>query len=422
MSPYKGKRVFVQIAAYRDKELLPTLKDMLDKADEPNTLHVCIAWQHNKKDKWDQLDEYINDERFTIIDLDAAKSKGACWARNLIQQKYKSEDFTLQLDSHHRFVEGWDTILKNTFYSLQLSGVKKPLLTGYLPSYDPETGAKIDDPWRLRYQRFAPEGPLHTIPETIPDWKDHTGPLRARFYSAHFCFTLGKFSKEVQHDPKLYFHGEEITIAVRAFTHGYDLFHMHIPIMWHYYQRSGNSKHWDDHNQWGKLNDKSYARVRKLLGINNEKFRSKEEVGKYGLGKARSLDDYERYAGIRFSDKGIQQYTKDNFYPPNPILKEGYDESFLNLFKFCIDVNKDLLKGETDFICWALAFEDKNGKEMFRQDVTDEEIKNTYNSNINGYQIWREFATKEVPYKWIVWPQSKEKGWLDRIEGIINNE
>ena len=59
---------------------------------------------------------------------------------------------------------------------------------------------------------------------------------------------------------------------------------------------------------------------------------------------------------------------------------------------------------------------------MFRQDVTDEEIKNTYNSNINGYQIWREFATKEVPYKWIVWPQSKENGWLDRIEGIINNE
>ena len=78
MSPYKGKKVFVQIAAYRDKELLPTLKDMLDKADEPNTLHICIAWQHNKKDKWDQLDEYIHDERFTIIDLDAAKSKGAC--------------------------------------------------------------------------------------------------------------------------------------------------------------------------------------------------------------------------------------------------------------------------------------------------------------------------------------------------------
>jgi len=421
MSPYKGKTVFVQIAAYRDKELLPSLKDMLAKADEPNTLHICIAWQHSKKDEWDQLDEYLLDDRFTIIDLDAAKSKGACWARNLIQQKYKKEDFTLQIDSHTRFVEGWDTILKNTFYSLQLSGVKKPLLTGYLPSYDPETEEKLDEPWRLRYQRFAPEGPLHTIPETIPDWKDHTGPVRARFYSAHFCFTLGKFSKEVQHDPKLYFHGEEITIGVRAFTHGYDLFHMHKPIMWHHYHRSGSSKHWDDHKQWVRLNKKSYARVRKLLGINDEKFQP-NEIGIYGLGELRSLDDYEKYAGVRFNDRGVQQYTHDNFYPPNPILKEGYDESFLNMFKFCVDVNKSSLNGEEDFVFWALAFEDKDGNEMYRKDVTDTEIKNSYNSETDAYQIWREFTTKELPSKWVVWPQSRENGWMDRITGIIHNE
>ena len=39
-------------------------------------------------------------------------------------------------------------------------------------------------------------------------------PVPARFYSAHFAFTLGKFCNEVQHDPSFYFHGEEITIGV----------------------------------------------------------------------------------------------------------------------------------------------------------------------------------------------------------------
>ena len=420
LNPLTGKTIFVQIAAYRDRELLPTLKDMLAKADEPENLHVCIAWQHDKKDEWDQLDDYIKDKRFTIIDIDASDSKGACWARHLIQQKYNNEYFTLQLDSHHRFAKHWDTVLKNTFYSLQISGVKKPLLTGYLPAYEPDTGKREKEPWRLRYQRFAPEGPLHTIPEVIPDWRDHTGPVRARFYSAHFCFTLGKFSKEVQHDPNLYFHGEEITIAVRAFTKGYDLYHLHIPLIWHHYYRSGSSKHWDDNSEWGMLNKKSYARVRGLFQMDGESI-SSEDIGEFGFGTKRSLKDYEKYAGVRFSDRGIQQYTHDNFYPPNPVVKVGYDDSFIHLFKFCIDVGKDRLQGHKDFIFWALAFEDKDGNEMYREDVNPPEIRASFNNGTGTYNIWREFPTKELPHKWIVWPQTKDGVWLDRIEGNISN-
>ena len=56
MSPYKGKSIFIQIASYRDPELKPTLKDLFDKADEPNTLHVCVCWQHREEDDWDDLD------------------------------------------------------------------------------------------------------------------------------------------------------------------------------------------------------------------------------------------------------------------------------------------------------------------------------------------------------------------------------
>lgn len=421
MNAYEGKTIFVQIAAYRDKELLPTLKDMLEKANEPDTLRVCIAWQHHPEDEWDNLDDYIDDKRFTIIDLDSRKSKGACWARNTIQQKYKKEDFTLQLDSHHRFEKGWDTTLKNTFAYLQTTGVEKPLLTGYLPAYNPETESKEYEPWRLRYQRFAPEGPLHTIPEVIPDWKDHTAPVRARFFSAHFCFTLGEFSKKVQHDPKLYFHGEEISLAVRAFTHGYDLFHMHIPILWHYYQRSESSKHWDDHKLWTKLNKKSYARVRKLFGINGEKM-SPVEAGSYGFGKERTLDDYERYAGIRFEDKSIQQYTLDNSYPPNPNLEDDYDDSFIHMFKYCITVNKSSLNNEENFMFWAVAFEDEEGNEVYRNDASSTEILNSKENNDKAYTIWREYETKDIPYKWVVWPQTKNGKWLDRIEGLINNE
>jgi hypothetical protein len=44
--------IFVQIASYRDPQLLPTLKDMIDKAEHPENLRIGICWQHCDKDEW----------------------------------------------------------------------------------------------------------------------------------------------------------------------------------------------------------------------------------------------------------------------------------------------------------------------------------------------------------------------------------
>jgi hypothetical protein len=50
--------IFVQIASYRDPELLPTIKNCLDNAKWPKNLRFCIAWQHSNEDEWDNLDEF----------------------------------------------------------------------------------------------------------------------------------------------------------------------------------------------------------------------------------------------------------------------------------------------------------------------------------------------------------------------------
>ena len=409
--------IFVQIAAYRDRELLPTLRDMLDKAHNPNALKICICHQHHPDDEWDNLNEYKDNPNFNIIDIDSRDTKGACWARWRIQQEYNGEDYTLQLDSHHRFIKGWDTELMKMYTQCRLNGSKKPLITSYIPSYDPETNKPtVNVPWMLSYNFFGQDGPLHTIPETIPDWKGLGGPPRARFYSAHFAFADGAFSKDVQHDPEMYFHGEEISIAVRAYTHGYDLFHPHKVLAWHHYGREGAVKHWDDSKTWGKANKHSYSRVRKLFGINGEKFKPGEN--EYGFGTERTLDDYERYAGIRFSDQSIQQYTLDKHYPPNPFLVgKEYDDSFKQLFRYCITINKKELTCD-DYSFWAIVFMDKKGKELYRKDADEKEIKNVIKS-IKGdnARIWRSFETNDKVAKWKVWPHSRSKGFQDPITG-----
>jgi hypothetical protein len=42
----------------------------------------------------------------------------------------------------------------------------------------------------------------------------------------------------------------------------------------------------------------------------------------YDLGTARSLRDYEKYAGIHFKRRAVQKYTLDNDFPPNPLIKD----------------------------------------------------------------------------------------------------
>ena len=45
--------IFIQIAAYRDPELVPTLNSLFDNAEFPDNLTVCVAWQHSIEDEWD---------------------------------------------------------------------------------------------------------------------------------------------------------------------------------------------------------------------------------------------------------------------------------------------------------------------------------------------------------------------------------
>lgn len=413
--------IFIQIASYRDPQLLPTLKDCLDKAKYPENLRFGIAWQHSSDDEWDKLDEYKDDSRFRIVDIDYSDSKGACWARNQLQQTYDGEKYTLQLDSHHRFVQDWDVELIKMIKQLQKKGHKKPLLTSYIPSFNPDNDPndRVQEPWWMTFDRFIPEGAIFFLPATIPGWKDMTEPVPARFYSAHFCFTLGEFAKEVQHDPEYYFHGEEISIAVRAYTHGYDLFHPHKVVAWHEYTRNGRTKQWDDDSAWGDRNTESHRRNRILFGMDGN-CPCSIDFGIYGFGKKRTLRDYELYSGIRFRTRGIQQYTLDNKFAPNPIIEDGieYDNSFLSIFKHCIDIGFSQIPLD-DYDVFAVAFEDADGNEIHRQDADVEEIKRI-KTDPDGYgKIWRTFNTQVKPSKWIVWPHSISQGWADKIEGRI---
>jgi glycosyltransferase involved in cell wall biosynthesis len=413
-------KIFVQIASYRDPQLVPTIKNMLENAKNPQNLVLGICRQYHPDDKFDDLSEYENDKRFRVLNVLYTESKGVCWARNQVQQLYKNEKYTLQIDSHMRFAPNWDVEMIDMVKNLQKKGYKKPLLTGYVSSFDPDNdpNGRVNEPWRMVFDRFIPEGAVFFLPETIPNWKNLTEPVMTRFYSAHYCFTLGQFSKEVIHNPNYYFHGEEISIAVRAYTHGYDLFHPHKVLIWHEYTRKNRTKQWDDDKEWFKKNEQSHKLNRRLFGMDGEEM---IDMGEYGFGKERTLEEYEKYAGIKFSLRGVQQYTLDKNYPPNPYDYESQEEwlkSFSSIFKHCIDVYKPQVP-EKDYEFWVVAFHNEKDETVFRKDADLNEI-NRMMSDPDGYcKVWREFQTTIKPKYWVVWPYSTSKGWCERLTGNL---
>ncbi|MGO4778261.1 GlcNAc-transferase family protein, partial [Lysobacter sp. 2RAB21] len=42
------KSVFVQIPSYRDKQLIPTLLDLIGNSSNPEVLRIAVCWQHGE--------------------------------------------------------------------------------------------------------------------------------------------------------------------------------------------------------------------------------------------------------------------------------------------------------------------------------------------------------------------------------------
>jgi hypothetical protein len=328
-------KIFVQIASYRDAELIPTIKDCLLKAKYAERLTFGICFQH---DETESLNEYENDSRFKIISVHWTESKGLGWARNKIRDLWDGEKYTLQLDSHMRFAQNWDEELIEMFNQ---TGVEKPILTSYPASYNPITNKlNTEPPSMISGRYFTDFGTIHLTPESIKNYTELTKPIPARFVAGGYNFTLGIHCKEYKYDPQIYFRGDEISLSLRSYTLGYDLFHPHKVLIWHEYVREGKPKHWSDFNksakeegkvyiEWNDLDKISEKRIQTLL---RQSQHNDIDLGDYNVGNVRSFEDYENYAGIKFSNKKLHSSTIKEQLPPINDFSNWWDAP-INIIK-----------------------------------------------------------------------------------------
>jgi hypothetical protein len=113
------RTILLHLPAYREPELVPTIKDALAQAEFPERIYFGICRQFNLEDGFDNIDEFRNDPRFKIYDMPHEQAKGLPYARAIInEQLLEDEDFVLQLDAHHRFTKNWDSTLMKLLLSI----------------------------------------------------------------------------------------------------------------------------------------------------------------------------------------------------------------------------------------------------------------------------------------------------------------
>ena len=318
--------IFISIASYQDPLLVSTIFSAYENAENKNDLIFSIC---------DQSDNMIDINGITFSDqihydhVDPFFSKGPCWARHRAQSFFNEEDFFLQVDSHTQFAPEWDSIFIKQLEKISANEeideyFKKPIITSYPRSFkvldfekglfELHTGDKHTQVITYRKDSLFLKG---SFSRQIGIPTKHTDITHAILLAAGCIFTKGAFVKEIPYDPNYYFYGEELSLAMRAFTNGYSFFHIPDVPLFHLYTDTSDiprKLHWDPEDdqkravKWTELDKKSLNRLDDLFADKVEEPLS--------LGKERSLEDYALISGIDLKNNlvlDIEKATESSF-------------------------------------------------------------------------------------------------------------
>lgn len=301
-------KIFISIASYRDPLLQTTVEDAYRNATYKDNLVFGVVDQSYERETFDMTHlPFKNQIRYHRVD--PLYARGACWARNVAQSLWNNEEFYLQLDSHTLFEPGWDKTLIDYYADLSKYH-ESPVITAYPHAFSVEN----NDIKQLKKNKFSGSltlvagegfaGDTDMYVHTKASILSYTTPVHGYLISGNFLFTKGKVVEDVPYDPFLFFSGEEHSWALRLWTSGYNIFHVpNVPLYTHY-GRDYRTTIWGDTRveaarpvKWWQLDMRSKNRLGDIV--------TGKDVGRYGLGNVRQLNEYIALTGIDYHNRTL---------------------------------------------------------------------------------------------------------------------
>ncbi|KAK1744184.1 glycosyltransferase (GlcNAc) [Skeletonema marinoi] len=342
--PLDERTIYVAIASYRDYQCRDTVTSIFERAKHPDRIRVgvidqimdgedihCDAPHEPCSENPEQmLCKYKN--QLDILQVDPLLAVGPVFARHLGHRLYRGEYYYMQSDAHVTYANNWDL---DIISQQEATKNEMAVLSTYLSNVEgalDEKGDSIKKGRPIMCDTGFEEGQHNkhlrhgTQPESAPSI---TGmPQLHPFWSAGFSFSRGHFVVNVPYDfyQPLIFQGEEISIAVRGFSIGYDFYAPEKSVCFHHYAEGKNSENvakrekvpkFYDHNRvYAGAGIRSMSRMLAIIHMSPAMDPSKwdhTDEEKYGIGNVefRSPEHFYEVFGIDVKNKSNEGHLCD---------------------------------------------------------------------------------------------------------------
>ena len=319
--------IFVSIASYSDVLLGHTINDAIKKSKYPNDLFFGVVEQSELGKRIKITPDHKN---VRYLGVNPHESRGACWARSVCMSMYNDEDWFFQIDAHMIFEQDWDErFVKAAEKCAEIS--PKFIVSSYPNSYERENGIVTKHIFRGTSVHIIADDfdPKNSKLKFVASPVDTTDIIPGVHVGAGCLFTLGKFVYEIPYDPYMYFNGEEQAIALRAYTHGWDMFHVPDMPIYHLYAKSKGGerpRHWDKEvttkraEHWATMQQRATDRLEALI--------HGKDMGIYGLGSVRSVQDYIDFSGVDYFNKKAKGRASRLYWDKQQTMEEKFTKIF----------------------------------------------------------------------------------------------
>ena len=245
----------MSVASYRDADVSATVEDMFRSATRPERVFVGVVTQNHPDAETERFrlhhDHHPHRAQVRVLELDHTEARGPCFARYLCTRLRRGDErYYLQIDSHTRFVRGWDEKLVR-MHAVDFGGDRKVVLTHYPQSWDnvqPHTVSVNDRTVRhpsglyYKYRAYNRRRPDHDDPNPRAHYRPAVG------VAGGMLFADARMLDECPLDAGLnmVFHGEEFLYSARLHTYGYRFYAPRENVLYHHYYREGQPKFTED--------------------------------------------------------------------------------------------------------------------------------------------------------------------------------
>lgn len=338
--------IYVSIPSLYDEELVATITDAFDKAENPERVFIGIALQDSDRKLLKVVKEAIKpfgkrvNLTFTkLTKRNAAIELGVGKGRAKAHSFYDDEDYFLQIDSHTMFSSGWDSRLITMLAEAKAASQnKKTILTAYAGNYFlTEEGERVLDFPQGLNEHYGFYYPLYSRFETrmgIPTWdtvplskiSDTEAPfVPAPKFNANFAFGDKDFARALGLELNVVFFEEEIVQSINILGAGYSMAfpNSEEAVVRHYYLPP---------NMTGPVNRKSAGNYMEKFDV-FEEMNSRQRTNYAQFldteCKADSIRAYQDYANI---DLRHGRRTESMLHPVSWVLETFNYEEIISAF------------------------------------------------------------------------------------------